>query len=100
MDPKPPNPDEIESFRKEIGGIIKEQAEVGREAHFFDINLRLEELTEEDMDIWKKIKDGTITEDDFSAYRASVKSETSETRLAFFAFAANKAMGPINREGE
>jgi len=52
-------------------------------------------LTEEDWDIWKKIKDGTIEMGEFEAYRDAVLAlpegdAVTETRVIFTKLAAQK----------
>ena len=62
----------------------------------FDASL----LTEEDREIWEKVKRGTITVDNFHDYAFRVDALTDEdpaksTRVIFSEFAGNKAMTAI-----
>ncbi len=64
----------------------------------FDVN----DLTEEDMDIWNKIKDETITKEDANAYREKVNKvlqagDLPRSRHEFAAFAANLITAAVGR---
>lgn len=102
---------DMEFFRKEISGIVS--AEVARSletAHFLklggslepDPDFHVEDLTEEDMQIWRKVQEGTITRRDMEAYREKVNEIKQKepavwrSRNIFCAFIANKASPVIS----
>jgi hypothetical protein len=72
----------------------------GFETRELDPDFDPSKLTEDDWAIWKKIKDGTITLEEFNAYRPSVvalddKDPGRKSRMIFVEFAGNKAMNAI-----
>ncbi len=91
----------MEVFRREVLGMIeaKKNAAPGGSGHFLEntnerrVNseFNIDELTEADKDIWQKVKDDSVLESDFYAYKNEVlSSESLPTREIFYAFIANK----------
>ncbi len=94
----------LEAFRDEIASW--RDAELSGEkksGHLikipdFDVN----DLTEEDMDIWNKIEDGTITKEEADAYREKINKilrtgDLPRSRHEFAAFAANLITAVVGR---
>jgi len=107
------------NFEKKNGlaGFIDEIKELQRQemagelptGYFFargKAELNPEELTEADMDIWAKVKDGSVTIEDFQAYKDTVFAEgmaaeidpEKTSRGAFVRFIGNKANAVINAD--
>lgn len=82
------------NFRAEIEAIKQEDMKRGTPIHLFDVNT--EELTVEDMAMWNKIKDKSITLEDYNAYRPSFGSSLSQGQKEFRFFIANKAVPVIS----
>ncbi|KKT40473.1 MAG: hypothetical protein UW30_C0022G0008 [Candidatus Giovannonibacteria bacterium GW2011_GWA2_44_13b] len=84
----------IENFREEIAEIAKDIENEGD----FPKNLDVKALTEEDMKMWLKIKDGSMMKGDMDKYRKNFEMENGfENRYDFFMFIANKANVIISR---
>lgn len=95
------NPEQkLKNFKEEIRRIVEEEREGGKTAHFPE-PIDVEELLPEDLEIWDKIWNETITQEEITQYRKSfldnngeVKEGMSVSRMRFVAFASNKA-GPV-----
>ena len=93
------NREALEAFIREIGGIYEEEKRDGTPAHFLNSNFNPRDLTLEDKRIWDKVRDESITREDFNAYRESiidprtrnVKGDIAYSRYTFSAFIENKA---------
>jgi hypothetical protein len=94
----------IQAFQAEILALKEEEerAKAAKErgtAHFLGEEFNAEELTEEDKQMWERIKSKNINPGEFDAYRSSVLSAEEEkpvhhptSREIFLAFLANKAL--------
>lgn len=92
------NQAELEIFKHEIDQIVEGEAQA-KTAHFKGREFKSDELTLEDMDIWAKVKKGTVTRDDFDYYRHRLKETNAGTsRMVFKAFVANKATPILGRK--
>ncbi len=95
------------SFQQEMAKFAAGEASGEIESgHFLKANIPGREtspefdpllLTEEDRDVWEKIKKGTITADDLHRYAFEVSALGNDdparsTRVMFSEFAGNKAM--------
>lgn len=108
---------ELESFREEIRKIKEEELRKEKEGEKFDPHWRIidpSDLTEEDMEIWKKFKDDTLTPEDHEKYSESIgeyikkkygsvpngkkereerlKKVLKDSRVTFLAYLNNKLM--------
>lgn len=84
----------IDGFRNEIAEIARKELEEGKTADFSGKEIASSELTEDDMEIWLKIKDGSVTQEDFEKYREIYKKEKGfdvPIRHGFLSLAGNKA---------
>jgi hypothetical protein len=96
----------MERFRGDIGNFaIREATGDIKSGHFLvpgtesrepNPNFDISKLTEEDQEIWEKIKDGTITLESFRKYTDVVGAldegdPAKASRVTFSEFAANKA---------
>lgn len=94
---------ELEKFKEDFRAVVEAENEKGT-AHFRkmkseDYNFDPADLQAEDMEIWEKIKNGSVTMEDFHAYRAKVEkfmalnpgSKKALSRNIFASYAANKA---------
>lgn len=87
----------LKEFQQEISLIKERDLRNKGPAHLFEVDPA--ELEEEDMIMWQKIKDESITPEDLDDYRMSFLDEegnlrdgVSRNRYDFYAFIANKAM--------
>lgn len=101
----------LAEFREKIKEFADmERSGESKTGHFISegATFNPEALTDEDLNIWRKIEDETITLDDFHEYQGQVIAElmaegTSEEdlpnspRMIFAAFVANKAMPIVNK---
>ncbi len=100
---------ELEKFREDFRAVVETENEKGT-AHFRkmkseDYDFDPADLQAEDLDIWKKIKNGSVTMEDFKAYRAKVEkfmasnpgSKRALSRNTFMSYAANKANNILMR---
>ena len=104
--------EELKAFRQEIAAYAEEEGREDKKAHFAwlrDQNKQFkpEDLTVEDFLFWKKVKEETITYEDFKKYRLGLKrlekagKKESPTRHGFFSLAGNRGNGIIwKREAE
>jgi hypothetical protein len=91
------NPEaKLKDFREEIGLIIEEERANQKTAHFNE--LKPEELSPEDLEVWEKIKDGSVTQENMKEYKniffdgeGKIKENITPGRKEFMAFANNKA---------
>ena len=93
----------LHDFRNEIKAIAETEGQEGKTAHFQGENSALDvnDLTIDDMNLWTKIKDGSITRDDLKEHDQGfylVEEGMRKGRLniplsrkIFRAFAANRA---------
>lgn len=84
----------LDDFRREVAGIIEREAQEGKTADFGGVKILTDNLTEDDMNIWIKINNGSVTEEDFEIYREIFKKEKgdeSPVRHGFLSLAGNKA---------
>lgn len=93
---------ELETFRREIEAIGKQEAKEGKTSHFTDlltkerVRFDPEELNEADLEIWRKTERGDITEDDFHAYRRQfLQPPLSQSRQAFESLLTNRVMAVL-----
>ena len=91
---------ELDDFRKEIEGIAKKESEEGKTADFGGKEINPEELTEDDRQIWLKVKNDIVTGEDFEEYRKryeETRGFESPARYGFLSLSGNKANGIIGR---
>lgn len=105
------------AFREEMSGYKKEEMRKKAEfekrgsqgerydPHFDDINP--EHLTEDDMAVWEKTKNKTLTRKELQEYLGrmsgelkSAEPQVKKSRGTFYAFIANKAAFIVKRELE
>lgn len=80
---------ELMIFRLEIAQLKKQEAEIGQVAHF--VHLDPEQLTLEDMDIWKKVETGALDLDEFNRYRyGQIEAGVVKDRKIFAEYLANR----------
>lgn len=96
-------------LRQEIAGIAKEELEKKKKRKKYDPhfkNFNPQELTNEDLSIYKKFKEGTLTEEDFENWSKTISKDLGPkieeikkefdysrpelTRLNFSAWLSNK----------
>ncbi len=90
---------ELQKFTEEIAELSDREKRERETAHFSNSNFNPSELTWEDKLIWDKVKDASITREEFNTYRAdiidprtrSVKDDVAYSRYTFFSFIGNKA---------
>lgn len=88
---------ELQVFRDEIAAL-KEEVERDKLlsgkpkiAHFIELNI--DELTADDMNLWRKFKDRTLELEEFRAYRNEVsKNKDRHSSHEFAAYIANQAL--------
>lgn len=98
----------LEDFRKEIAAIAEEE-QVAKEkgevhsGHFLGSDFNADELTAEDMEIWKSLKSGTITLEESRAYDRKFRESNEPNALSetsrglFVQFVGNMANVSIFR---
>lgn len=89
-----------DDFGEEIAEIAKRELEAKKTADFSGKGINPEDLTEEDMKFWLKVKIGDVTEKDAEKYSISYTESggsKNETRFGFFSLAVNRASGIIGR---
>jgi len=81
----------LENFKQEIKDLRdKEIEEKDEKANFDLVNIQTEELTKEDMDIWKRYKELTVENisqkdiNDFNKYRNSIDKKSSRSYFCMF----------------
>ncbi|MGC9610872.1 MAG: hypothetical protein ABSE68_01485 [Minisyncoccia bacterium] len=91
------------SFREEMRGIVEEERKPEQTAHYPG-SIDADELIPEDLGVWEKIKNETITQGEMAQFRDSLLDETghpkegvSPGRIKFMAFFNNKAGGIISK---
>ena len=99
--------DRMTSFRNEIKEIMREERETKKTAYFSSFpesELKVDDLSIEDMEIWEKVKDGTISQEDFHSYQEKTVGfgenmgiGASPSQKDFFAFITNKATPILRR---
>ncbi|MEK7193254.1 MAG: hypothetical protein AAB652_00505 [Patescibacteria group bacterium] len=102
--------EEMQSFHEkqmEAARFAKEKNEKSEEAtHFADPEFDVNELTAEDMKMWEKINDGSLTWGEYEQYRSSL-NESGElqrekmkmsSRGVFFDVVGNKAQRVLLRK--
>lgn len=90
----------LSDFRDEIANFAQKELREKQTAHFGGEAIKSDELTEEDMKIWIKIKDGSVTEEDAKQYRHyydKTNGQQSKARFGFFSLAINYANGIIGQ---
>lgn len=80
--------DNILGFREEIQELQTKEKVGGETVHFEALDVA--ELTGEDMKMWERYKDRTLTEEDFEKYKESVLKGGNKSRQYFVGFLANK----------
>ncbi len=101
---------ELGKFREDFRAVVEAENERGT-AHFRkmkseDYDFDPADLQAEDMEIWKKIKNGSVTIEEFRAYRAKIEkfmisrpgSKEAVSRNVFLSYAANKANSVLMRQ--
>lgn len=85
----------MEDFRAEILAKQEAQAQPGEKYVSEDLkHINVEDLTQEDFEIWEKIRNKTLSMKDVEEYRNSIRlvfRDLSEGRSHFFAFVMNRA---------
>lgn len=91
---------ELVSFRDEIERAVELDKQNQASGHFKDIKkFNKTELTLRDMYIWRKVKDGSVTEEEFRSYRKACEStKLSSSRDAFVQWVSNLANIPLARK--
>ena len=84
----------LDKFKKEIAEIKQKETKGELSTiHLSETEYRkavdVNELTEKDMEIWEKLKEGTLRTDEFREYRAEIPKD-NQSRIDFAAFIANK----------
>ncbi len=79
----------LKEFQNEIQDLKEKEALSGKTVHLIHVNP--EDLTDEDMAIWEKVKDESVTRDDTTRYRQSVEAINVLSRKHFMGFISNKA---------
>lgn len=94
-----PEKNSLASFQWEIAQFQKDEEE-GRKtsAHLTGREFNVAELTERDSEIWEKIKNGSITMDEFQKYSFEVEKDGNQSRSIFKAMAANIATTVIGNK--
>jgi len=99
----------MDQFRDEIAELAARAVKEHSDGNFFiqgthepNSHFDVSQLTEEDWDIWKKIKEGTITIEEFRSYADGVLSldehdGATESRVIFSKVASNRATVAIVR---
>lgn len=97
---QPPNDQEkLAGFIAEISALRDAEASTQQTANFSDPKFNPAELSAEDMHVWEKIKDSSITMAEVSAYKIGAQGSGNLSRALFGAFVANRAQAIIgNRE--
>ncbi len=89
----------LRSFKEEIRDVAEQEKIVGKTGHFSEssgnaIDFNVDELSVEDMDIWGKVKDDSITKQEYDQYRAPFDDVSAkdmpQTRITFLKFISNK----------
>ena len=95
----------LRNFKEEILRAVEVEREHKKTAHFPEF-MDVEELMPEDMEIWEKIKDETITMEEIIRYKkglideeGEVRNNVSPSRIKFLAFASNKSGSIIMMRG-
>lgn len=89
---------ELEDFRDEIDQVAAHEFLEKSPAHFEGTFFNSKELDLDDMYIWKKIKDETVTKSGFETYRDLFNQKTmTPSREAFMSLTANRATPIIFR---
>ena len=98
----------LDNFKREVWSLKREeerqQAEKKGHATVHLNGVNPDGLAFEDMKVWEKIKDETITQDDLDNFNKELRQENkkmeernvSKSRLLFGAFLFNKGMGFLN----
>lgn len=86
------------AFREELAEIARAEAESGETADFSGIEFRPDELTENDMEIWRKLKAGELSGMDYNAYKFTFGNSESESRMRFLYFVANKLTAQMHEK--
>ena len=89
---------ELGAFRQEIEAIAQQEERTGETAHFQDgqskkpVKFNACELNEADMEMWRKVKLGTFTLEEYHAYSKMLpQPSVSPTRHAFLSLIGNNA---------
>lgn len=101
--------DQLSAFQEEIKIFKEEEKNSGRTAHLTSEGFNEDDLNEEDMEIWRAVKEGSITYEQLEVYRKGIFSEMGlkpvlipgvpRSRAHFAALIANKAL-PILIEND
>lgn len=88
----------LELFREEIQRLKEEEEAARREGHatVHLIHVNPQELTEEDRELWERLKSGALSLSEFRTcqkQRASENRRPGDSRFDFIAFIANKWYG-------
>lgn len=92
----------FEAFVSEVEEMKRKEEETRETGHFLMPGFNPRELSEEDMRMWGKTKDESITEGEFFSYREEIMEQVKEkdpralSRNIFQAFIANKVTGLFN----
>lgn len=81
------NIDELRNFREEIADLKKKELEAGESVHL--LKLDLDDLVEDDMVIYRKLKNDNLSLEEFREYRKAVGMSGNESRIDFMAYIAN-----------
>ncbi len=91
---------QFREFRDEIRHIMSQEQEGGTSSHLISKSFNPDDLTEEDMAIWERLKSGAVTEEEIGAYQDSVVASvgkpkpgelSSGSRALFSGFISNLA---------
>jgi hypothetical protein len=97
----------LHEFRTEMAELPEAEEREGNTAHFMIQNTRERNphfdpwvLTSADMEIWKKVGDGSITQKEVQEYQNSFEGldesdPVNASRMIFCKFVANKSQRPI-----
>lgn len=83
---------EFEFFLSDIHTLKANEIKEG--TAYFD-TLSVDELTLDDMEIYTKLKNGTLASSEFEVYRASIERTHNKSRIFFAGYIANKLSSDV-----
>ncbi|MFA7315428.1 MAG: hypothetical protein WC059_01330 [Candidatus Paceibacterota bacterium] len=87
-----PSKIEFESFITEMRDLKEHPVSEGA-VHFE--NISVDELTIDDMEMYTKLKNATLTPSEFEVYRASIERTHNKSRIFFAGYIANKLSSDV-----
>ncbi len=91
----------LEEARREVGEYVeRERREEVETGHFLNENFDVSQISEEDLRMWQKIQDGSLTKEEFSTYNSQFimgrwddRVDIEPSRRVFLHFLRNRATG-------